>query len=133
MLMAKVHWKAQARFEGEASSGHKIFLDGDSKLASTPMELVLVALCGCTAYDVVNILQKKRQPFTAVEVTAQAKRADQPPRVYTQIVLIYRVSGELSRKAVEDAVRLSESKYCSVAAMLRKTTNISYQIELDPE
>lgn len=133
MLMAKVQWKAQAQFEGQASSGHTISLDGDSKLANNPMELVLIALCGCTAYDVVNILQKKREPFAALEVTAHAERAAQPPRVYTQIKLTYRVSGDVSRKAVEDAVRLSESKYCSVAAMLHKTANISYQIELDSQ
>ena len=133
MVIAKVHWKAQTQFEGQANSGHKISLDGDGKLANNPMELVLIALCGCTAYDVVNILQKKREPFSALEVTAQAERAAQPPRVYTQIQLTYRVSGDVSRKAVEDAVRLSETKYCSVAAMLNKTANISYQIELDSE
>ena len=97
------------------------------------MELVLVALCGCTAYDVVNILQKKRQPFTRLVVVAQAERAVQSPRVYTQITLTYQVSGQVSRKAIEDAVRLSKSKYCSVAAMLNKTANISYEIKIDSE
>jgi putative redox protein len=133
MVTAKVHWKAHAQFEGQASSGHNISLDGDSKVASNPMELVLVALCGCTAYDVVNILQKKRQPFTRLVVVAQAERAVQSPRVYTQITLTYQVSGQVSRKAIEDAVRLSKSKYCSVAAMLNKTANISYEIKIDSE
>ena len=95
------------------------------------MELVLIALCGCTAYDVVTILQKKREPFTAVEVHAEAEKAAEPPRVYTAIKLIYRVKGNVARKAVEDAVRLSEEKYCSVAAMLNKTAKITYEIELD--
>ena len=133
MLVAKVQWKAQTQFAGQASSGHSISVDGEGKLGNNPMELVLIALCGCTAYDVVNILQKKRQPFTALEVTAQAERAAQAPRVYTQIKLTYRVAGQVSRKAVEDAVRLSETKYCSVAAMLNKTASISYQIELDSQ
>jgi putative redox protein len=95
------------------------------------MELVLIALCGCTAYDVVSILQKKREPFTAVEVSAQAEKAAEPPRVFIEIKLRYRVSGKVTRKAVEDAVRLSEEKYCSVAAMLNKTARITYEIQLD--
>jgi putative redox protein len=95
------------------------------------MELVLIALCGCTAYDVVSILHKKREPFTELSVSAEAEKAPTPPRVYTEIKLFYRVSGKVSRKAVEDAVRLSEEKYCSVAAMLSKTAKIAYEIELD--
>jgi putative redox protein len=82
---------------------------------------------------VVSILQKKREPFTSVEVSAQGEKAAEPPRVYTEIKLIYRVAGKVSRKAVEDAVRLSEEKYCSVSAMLRKTARITYEIQLDSE
>lgn len=117
------------RFVSESSSGHAIVMDGDKKTANSPMELVLIGLCGCTGYDVVSILRKKREPFTSVEVRAQAERAPEPPTVYTEIKLVYRVGGKVSRKAVEDAVRLSEEKYCSVAAMLRKTAKISYEIE----
>jgi len=95
------------------------------------MELVLNALCGCTAYDVVSILQKKREPLTGLEVSAKAEKAPDPPRVYTSIELVYRVNGNVTRKSVEDAVRLSEEKYCSVAAMLNKTAKITYRIELD--
>ena len=79
----------------------------------------------------VSILQKKREPFTGLEVSAKAEKAAEPPRVYTGIELLYRVAGNVSRKAVEDAVRLSEEKYCSVAAMLNKTAKITYRIELD--
>jgi putative redox protein len=93
------------------------------------MELVLIGLCGCTGYDVVSILRKKREPFTSLEVRAEAERAANPPNVYTAIHLVYRVEGNVSHKAVEDAVRLSEEKYCSVAAMLNKTATISYSIE----
>jgi putative redox protein len=133
MIQASVKWDQQARFEGRASAGHPVTVDGDSKAGSSPMELVLIALCGCTAYDVVSILQKKREPFTSVEVSAQGEKAAEPPRVYTEIKLIYRVAGKVSRKAVEDAVRLSEEKYCSVSAMLRKTARITYEIQLDSE
>jgi putative redox protein len=94
------------------------------------MELVLIALCGCTGYDVVSILEKKREPFTSLEVRAQGERAADPPSVYTEIKLTYRVAGKVSRKSVEDAVRLSKEKYCSVSAMLEKTAKITTQIEL---
>jgi putative redox protein len=118
------------QFAGTGNAGHGLLLDGDSKVANSPMELVLLALCGCTAYDVVSILQKKREPLTGVEVSAQAEKAPDSPRVYTAIKLLYRISGNVSRKAAEDAVRLSEEKYCSVAAMLNKTARITYEIEL---
>jgi putative redox protein len=133
MIQAIVKWNQQARFEGTASSGHAVTVDGDSEAGNSPMELVLIALCGCTAYDVVTILQKKREPFTSVEVSAQGEKAADPPRVYTEIKLVYRVSGKVARKSVEDAVRLSEEKYCSVAAMLNKTARITYEIQLDSE
>jgi putative redox protein len=119
------------QFAGTGDGGHSVLLDGESKAANSPMGLVLIALCGCTAYDVVSILQKKREPFTAVEVSAYAEKAPDPPRVFTEIKLQYRVAGKVARKAVEDAVRLSEEKYCSVATMLNKTARISYEIHLD--
>lgn len=131
MISARLKWTDQMRFEGTATSGHTVIIDGDSKVGNSPMELVLIALCGCTASDVVSILRKKREPFTAVEVSAEAEKAPEPPRVYTAIKLSYRVSGKVSRKSVEDAVRLSEEKYCSVGAMLNKTAKITHQIELD--
>lgn len=129
MVKASTKWIAETEFEGHAS--HSITVDGSSRAGNSPMELVLIGLCGCTASDVVTILQKKREPFTAVEVHAEAEKAADPPRVYTAIKLIYRVKGKVTRKAVEDAVRLSEEKYCSVAAMLNKTAKITYEIELD--
>ena len=133
MIAAKAKWNGLMRFEGVGNAGHAMTIDGDSKVANSPMELVLIALCGCTAYDVVSILQKKREPFTAVEVSAHAEKAPTPPRVYTAIKLAYRIAGSVSRKAVEDAVRLSEEKYCSVSAMLGKTAKITYEIHLDTE
>ena len=131
MFTASAKWTEQMRFEGKGNGGFTLPIDGDNKAANSPMDLVLIALCGCTAYDVVNILQKKREPLTAVEVSAEAEKAEQPPRVYTMIKLLYRIHGEVSHKAVEDAVRLSEEKYCSVAAMLSKTARLTYRIEID--
>jgi putative redox protein len=129
MIEATATWLTEQEFKGIAKSGHEIVVDGNSKSGNSPMELVLIGLCGCTGYDVVSILRKKREPFTSLEVKAEAERATGPPQVYTRIHLTYRVGGTISHKAVEDAVRLSEEKYCSVAAMLSKTAKITYGIE----
>jgi putative redox protein len=93
------------------------------------MEAVLAALCGCTSVDVVNILEKKRQPLTGLVVTAEADQAATAPRVFTHITLTYKVSGARSRKAVEDAVALSKDKYCSVSKMLEHSMKIDFAIE----
>lgn len=129
MVEAKAVWTDNQRFIGQASSGHGIVVDGDKITGNSPMELVLIGLCGCTGYDVASILTKKREPFTSLEVRAEAERAANPPTIYTEIRLVYRVGGAVSHKAVEDAVRLSEEKYCSVAAMLHKAAKIGYKIE----
>jgi putative redox protein len=129
MTEARTTWIENQRFNGIASSNHSIVVDGDKAGGNSPMELVLIGLCGCTGYDVVSILRKKREPVTSLEVRAEAERAAEPPSVYTEIKLIYRVGGKVSHKAVEDAVRLSKEKYCSVSAMLAKTAKISTQIE----
>jgi len=130
MTEASVHWSDNQRYVGAATSRHSIVMDTASeKTASTPMELVLIALCGCTASDVVGILRKKREKFTGLEVRAKAERADGYPAVYTSIHLTYLVRGEVSQKAMEDAVRLSKEKYCSVSAMIEKTAKITYTIE----
>jgi putative redox protein len=130
MMEAKVIWTDKDRFVGDASSGHAVVVDaGDVKSASSPLELVLLGLCGCTASDVVGILRKKREPFSGLEVSAKAERASDYPKVFTQIRLMYRVRGKVTHKAVEDAVRLSKEKYCSVSAMLEKTAKIEFEIE----
>lgn len=130
MISAKAIWTDNERYIGEATSRHALVMDTASeKTANTPMELVLIALCGCTASDVVGILKKKREPFTGLEVSAEGERADGYPAVYTEIRLKYRVTGKVSAKAMEDAVRLSKEKYCSVSAMLQKTVKVEYQIE----
>lgn len=130
MIEASVNWTNHDQFVGAATSRHAIVMDaGAEKTASSPMELVLLALCGCTASDVVSILRKKREPFTGLHVQAQAERFDGYPAVYTEIKLTYRVRGSVARKAMEDAVRLSKEKYCSVSAMLEKTAKITYTLE----
>src|SRR5580693_8718948 len=130
MIEAKVIWTDNHRFLGQASSGHGIVVDGDSKTGSSPMELVLIGLCGCTGYDVASILTKKREPFTSLEVRAEGEKAPMPPSVYTRIKLVYSIRGAVSRKAAEDAIQLSKDKYCSVSAMLEKTAEISWELEL---
>ncbi|MGA3194454.1 MAG: OsmC family protein [Terriglobales bacterium] len=130
MIEAEAIWTDHERYIGSATSRHSLVMDtAAEKTASSPMELVLVALCGCTASDVVGILRKKREPFTGLEVRAKGERADGYPAVYTSIRLTYIVRGEVSKKAMEDAVRLSKEKYCSVSAMLEKTAKITYTIE----
>src|ERR1700758_1876156 len=130
MISAKVLWTDNERYIGDSTSRHAIALDtAKEKTANSPMELVLIALCGCTASDVVGILRKKREPFTGLEVSAEGARAQGYPAVYTEIKLKYRVCGKVSHKAMEDAVRLSKEKYCSVSAMLEKTAKIQVEIE----
>jgi putative redox protein len=132
-MEAKVTWVEDRRFVGQSPSGHAIVVDGSAdKLGPSPMELLLIGMAGCTAYDVVSILEKKRQEVVGLEVIAKAQRADEVPRVYTQIDVTYMVRGRgLKAKAVEDAIRLSEEKYCSASIMLGKTAKIttSYRIE----
>lgn len=129
-MNASVQWTDRDRFVAQASSGHALVVDaGEVKTAASPMELVLVGLCGCTATDVVTILRKKREPLTSLEVRAEAERAADPPKVFTRIRLVYRIGGRVSRKAAEDAVRLSKEKYCSVSAMLQKSAEITAEIQ----
>jgi putative redox protein len=129
MTNARATWVEKQQFTGISDSNHSIIVDGDKVAGNSPMELVLIGLCGCTGYDVVSILKKKREPLSSLEIRAEAERAPNPPAVYTKIRLIYRIGGKVSRKAAEDAVRLSKEKYCSVSAMLDKTAKITTEIE----
>ena len=130
MIQAHALWTDHERFIAQASSGHALAVDaGREKTASSPVELVLIGLCACTASDVVGILRKKREPFTGLEVRATAERAETFPKIFTSIRLVYRVGGDVTHKAMEDAVRLSKEKYCSVSAMLEKTARIEFEIE----
>jgi putative redox protein len=129
-MIAHSEWKGGKIFEGISENGNSVFFDADPahQQGPSPMEAVLMALCGCTSVDVVKILEKKRQPLLGLRVTATAAQAQTPPQVFTHIKLTYAVSGRLSRKAVEDAVALSKDKYCSVGQMLVKAAEIEHEI-----
>src|ERR1035437_8029347 len=137
-MIAHSEWKQGDLFEGMAENGNTILFDAEAahKHGPSPMEAVLMALCGCTSVDVVSILKKKRQGITGLRVSGTATQSEAPPRVFTHIKLTYAVRGELSRKAVEDAVALSKNKYCSVSLMLEKAATVEYEIvypEGEPE
>jgi putative redox protein len=129
-MIAHSEWKDGDTFQGISDEGNTVLFDAGAEHSQgpSPMQAVLMALCGCTSVDVVSILQKKRQPLSGLRVTAEAEQASEPPRVFTRIHLIYAVRGKLSRKAVEDAVALSKNKYCSVSKMLEKAAQIDYEI-----
>jgi putative redox protein len=132
MQTANVQWIGKERFVARSPSGHLVPLDSDraSNGAPGPMELLLVALGTCTATDVVSILTKKRQKLDGLEVEVSGERAEQPPRVWTKLEVVYKLRGTLEEKAVQHAIRLSEQKYCSVAAMLSKSAPITYRFEI---
>ena len=131
-MIAHSEWKHDSIYEGFSASGNRIVFDADSAHTHgpSPMEAVLMALCGCTSVDVVSILQKKRQELTGLKVSATAERATDYPQVFTHIKLTYEARGKLNRKAVEDAVSLSKNKYCSVSKMLEHTAAIEHEIVL---
>jgi len=127
-------------FVGESGSGHSVVLDGSPEhrgrnLGVRPMEMLLIGLGGCTAFDVVLMLQKSRQKVVDVEVSLDAVRSEDIPHVFTHIKAHFKVWGKsLSEKHVERAVNLSAEKYCSATKMLEKTAEIVYTWEiLEPE
>ena len=130
---AVVHFAGEDLFVGISPSGHAQVLDTNSKRASaaTPVELLLIALGSCTAVDVVSIMRKKRERVTGYHVEIQGERSAEHPRKFTRMTLLHVVRGHnISEKALAQAIELSETKYCSVAATLRPTVEIisSYQI-----
>jgi putative redox protein len=128
-MIAKAEWQHDQVYRATSDSGHSITFDVAHVEGPTPMECVLMSLCGCTAIDVISILTKKRESFTGLTVSASAEKAKESPTVFTSIELVYRVTGSVNRKSMEDAVRLSKEKYCSVSATLEKTAKITYTIE----
>lgn len=132
-MIASAEWKQGDLYKGKTQSGHAVVMDAtaEHKAGPSPMEVVLTALCGCTSMDVVSILQKKREPLEGLTVSAEAEQAPAPPRTFTKIYLTYRIRGNVSRKAAEDAVSLSKNKYCSVSKMLEKAATIDYSIEIE--
>lgn len=122
------------QFVGRTGGGHSFLMD-DKEGASgpKPIELVAAALAGCTAFDVITILRKKRQEITAYEVFVEADQAQQAPMVFTEVRIKHVVTGhDIDAAAVEDAIRLSEEKYCSVGNMVNKTARFKTTYELVP-
>ncbi len=136
-MSVSVIWKGKLAFEGQNSAGFSLPLDsnkasGGEENGFRPMELLLVGLAGCTAMDVISILQKKRQEVTSFEVRVNGVRADEHPRVYTDIEVEYVVRGSaIDSEAVERAVELSTNKYCSAYATLGKTAKITHKITIE--
>jgi putative redox protein len=132
MQTASVKWIGEEKFVAASPSGHAIVVDSDRQANSAPgpMELVLMALGACTATDIVIVMKKKRQKMEMLEVICSGERATEPPTVWTKLEILYRLRGELDDAAVKHAIELSEEKYCSVAAMLKKTAKISWRYEI---
>jgi putative redox protein len=135
-MKARIKWLDHMSFVGESGSGHSIVMDaspddGGRNLGLRPMETVLLGLGGCTAIDVMLILQKARQQVEDCIVEISAERATEIPKVFTKIHLHYRIKGrDLSAKQVERAINLSAEKYCSVTKMLEKTAQMTHDFEL---
>lgn len=137
-MKARVKWIEGMSFAGESGSGHAIVLDGAPEsggrnLGIRPMELMLIGLAGCTAFDVVLILQRGRQPVSDCVVEVDAERAPVDPKVFTRIHLKYTLSGrDLSPEKVERAIQLSKEKYCSASIMLGQVVEITHSWTVDP-
>lgn len=135
-MKATIKWLDGVSFVGESESGHAVVLDGPPdaggrNIGMRPMEMVLVGMGGCTAFDVVSILQKARQPVSDCRVELTAERADEIPKVFTRIHVHFVVSGHgLKEAQVERAVKLSAEKYCSASIMLGKTAEITHDFEI---
>jgi putative redox protein len=133
---AKVTWNGAMSFTGRANSGFSVPVgsrneDGTYTTGSSPLELMAMGLVGCTAMDVISILEKKRQEVTGFEVKAHIERATEHPRVFTSVMVEYIVTGKkIDPAAVDRAVELSVTKYCSAQAMLSKAVPIEHKITI---
>ena len=134
MQTANVKWIGDERFVATSPSGHAVTIDSDRKsnTAMGPMEMLLMALGACTATDIVIILKKKRQKLESLNVVCSGERAADPPQVWTKFELLYQLRGDLEEAAVKQAIELSEGKYCSVSAMLKKTATVKWRYEILP-
>jgi len=138
-MHAKAVWNGDMAFTGVNDEGFLLPMDskkiaGGHDLGFRPLQLMAIGLAGCTGMDVISILKKKRQEVTQFEVNAAVERAIEHPKVFTKIVLEYKVTGKnIDPQAVERAVELSETKYCGAQAMLRKTAEITHTITIVQE
>ena len=135
-MKARVKWVQDAMFVGESGSGHCVVMDGPPEgggrdLGIRPMEMLLLGTGGCTAYDVVQILKKSRQPVVDCVVELNAERADSVPAVFTAIHIHFVITGKgLADTAVKRAVELTAEKYCSASIMLGKVADITHDYEI---
>lgn len=133
---ANVRWAGKMTFVGKTGSNHLVPMDagpdfGGESSAAKPMELLLIGLGGCTGMDLVPLLAKMRQAVTAVELNIVAERSEEHPRAYTRIDIEYVVAGRnLEADKVERAVALSQEKYCSVSAMLKRACPVNYTVRV---
>ncbi|MGA8031634.1 MAG: OsmC family protein [Casimicrobiaceae bacterium] len=133
-MKTRVKWVEGVSFVAETGSGHAVVVDGAPEaggrnLGMRPMELVLAGAASCTAFDVVWILKKARQPVADCVVEAEAERAPVEPKVFTRIHLKYVIAGRgLDARQVERAVKLSKEKYCSATTMLERVAEITYEV-----
>ena len=138
-MKARVQWLDGRAFVGESGSGHAVVMDGapDSggrNIGVRPMEMLLLGLGGCTAFDVVMILERMREKVTGLDIALEGERASEDPKVFTHVKIIYKVTGRNLKPAnVERAVNLSAEKYCSASIMFGKTARIEHAFEIIEE
>ena len=134
-MKARIKWAEERTFVGETESGHKLVFgnagNNGLKPGPSPMELVLIGTGGCSAYDVIHILEKGREPVEDCIVELDADRAAEDPKVFTRVHMHFIVKGKgLSPAKVERAIRLSAAKYCSASAMIGKTAKVTHDFEI---
>jgi putative redox protein len=135
-MKARVKWVQDVTFIAESGSGHSVVMDGapdagGRNVGFRPMEMLLIGLGGCSAFDVVMILKRSREPIVDCVVELEAQRATTDPKVFTAIELVYKVTGKnLDLKKVERAVNLSAEKYCSASRMMSATATLTHRVEI---
>jgi len=132
MANASVKWVSGKQFIGVDSTKHSVVLSTpDEGTGIKPSDLLLIALASCTAVDVVEILEKKRMALTSLELSVTGEQDEDPPWTYRKMTILYSIKGEgLNEKAIEQAIQLSEEKYCSVAATIRATCQVETKFEI---
>ncbi len=134
--MIRIDYLNNMRFIGKSKSGHSVVMDtsqkvGGEETAPTPMEYIILGLGGCTGMDVISILKKMKQDITVFSIDIDYENADDYPKVYTKIHIIYHITGHnLVEDKVKRAIVLSQDKYCSVSAMLKETAELSWELDM---